>query len=421
MNTLLPFENPYQPGAGHYPPFLAGREKEVAQFNELLDQDTILTNVVLTGLRGVGKTVLLVDFKRAAQAKEWLWVGNDMSESASVTEEALALRLLADLAIVTATVPFNVKGQKKPTGFGAPLQLTLGSRPGLAYDDLARRYQQTPGLVSDKIKAVLEFVWSGLRDQRQRVAFAYDEAQNLSDHAEKDEYPLSLLLEVFQSIQKKNIPFMLVLTGLPMLPTKLVAARTYAERMFTVMKLNRLNKSDSRAAIIEPLRKENCPVSLDDKSVNAIVDLAGGYPHFIQFICREVYDILIARIRRKEPLGTVSPLPIVRKLDADFFEGRWAKSTDRQRELLWVIAHLDSAESEGEFTIQEIVARANGILPRPFGSSSHVNQMLAALMTQGLIYQDRRGKYLFAVPLMGSFIKRTYTPANAASSPVEAS
>lgn len=410
INTVLPFENPYQPGAGHYPPYLAGREKEVAQFTDLLKQDTILTNVVLTGLRGVGKTVLLVDFKRAALANEWLWVGNDLSESASVTEEALALRLLADLAVVTAAVPFDVKGKKKPVGFGAPMQLTLGSRPGLSYDDLANRYRQTPGLVSDKIKAVLEFVWSGLKDQGQRVVFAYDEAQNLSDHAEKDEYPLSVLLEVFQSIQRKDILFMLVLTGLPMLPTKLVAARTYAERMFTVIKLNRLSKKDSRAAIEKPIEDENCPVSLEDKSADAISNLAGGYPHFIQFICREVFDILIARIRRKESFRNVPLEPIVRKLDADFFEGRWAKSTDRQRELLWVIANLSEPEDEGEFTIQEVVARARTLLTKPFGSSSHVNQMLAALMGQGLIYQDRRGKYLFAVPLMASFILRTYRP-----------
>ena len=86
----------------------------------------------------------------------------------------------------------------------------------LSYDVLLSVYDSTPGLVEDKIKAVLEFAWHHLRHQaRNQVIFAYDEAQNLADNAEKEQYPLSLLLDVFQSIQRKGIPFMLVLTGLP--------------------------------------------------------------------------------------------------------------------------------------------------------------------------------------------------------------
>jgi hypothetical protein len=362
---------------------------------------------VLTGLRGVGKTVLLDTFKPRAQEAGWLWVSNDLSESASVTESTLALRIIADLAVVTATIPFDVRGTKKQMGFGAPFQLTLGSRPGLSYDDLLRRYEQTPGLVADKIKGVLEFVWGGLKDQRQSVIFSYDEAQNLADHAEKGQFPLSVLLDVFQSIQRKGIPFMLVLTGLPTLFPKLVEARTYAERMFRVMKLDRLTPDESREAIRKPLEAENCPVALNDESVAVISDESGGYPYFIQFICKEVYDIFISQLRSKRKIGAVPVDPIIKKLDTDFFAGRWAKVTDRQRELLWVIASLDSADEE--FTVQEIVAKAKKNLKKPF-SPSHVNQILAALMTQGLIYQDRRGKYLFAVPLMGPFIVRTYRP-----------
>ena len=94
---------------------------------------------------------------------------------------------------------------------------------------------------------------------------------------------------------------------------------------------------------------------------------------------------------------------IIRKLDTDFFAGRWAKVTDRQQELLYVIASL---ETRDEFTVQEIVARAQEVLEKPFGRS-HINQMLTALITAGLVYRDRHGKYLFAVPLMADFIKRT--------------
>src|SRR3954469_23459091 len=102
------FKNPYKPGAGHMPPHLAGREHEYVEFDRLLEQDEILNNVVLTGLRGVGKTVLLETFKPRAVEKGWFWVTAHLSESASITDTALAQRLLADLSLVTSSL--TVKG-----------------------------------------------------------------------------------------------------------------------------------------------------------------------------------------------------------------------------------------------------------------------------------------------------------------------
>lgn len=94
--------NPFRPGAGHMPPYLAGRDNETKQFLKLLEQKTILSNMVLTGLRGVGKTVLLDTFKPLALQRKWLWVGTDLSEAASINEDAVAQRLLTDLSVVTA-------------------------------------------------------------------------------------------------------------------------------------------------------------------------------------------------------------------------------------------------------------------------------------------------------------------------------
>src|ERR1700720_2362500 len=98
------FVNPFRPGAGHMPPYLAGRDREIKEFLSLLEQQIILKNLVLTGLRGVGKTVLLDTFKPLVIQKKWLWVGTDLSESASVSEDIVAQRLLADLSVVTAGV-----------------------------------------------------------------------------------------------------------------------------------------------------------------------------------------------------------------------------------------------------------------------------------------------------------------------------
>src|SRR5262249_31178715 len=150
------------------------------------------------------------------------------------------------------------------------------------------------------------------------IIFAYDEAQNLSDHAENNEYPLSLMLDVFQSIQKKGIPFMLVFVGLPTLFPKLVEARTFAERMFHVVFLKRLSDKDSRDAILERIRDAKCPVKLNQQSVAVIVDVSGGYPYFIQFICREVYDAFLQKIGSGEK-AAVPIEEITRKLDNNFF------------------------------------------------------------------------------------------------------
>ena len=98
------FVNPFKPGAGHMPPYLAGRKQEIDEFLRLLRQDVILENMVLTGLRGVGKTVLLDTFRPLAINAGWLWVGTDLSESVSLSEERLAVRLMADLAVATSSV-----------------------------------------------------------------------------------------------------------------------------------------------------------------------------------------------------------------------------------------------------------------------------------------------------------------------------
>jgi len=393
------FKNPFRPGAGHMPPHLAGRQKETEEFVRLLGQDVILENLVLTGLRGVGKTVLHDTFKPRAIHQGWRWVGTDLSESSSITEERLAVRLMTDLAVVTSSLVL-----------GRDEYLTMGLRPEkrrvsrrLDFQTMEALFDQTPGLVSDKLKAVLELVWQCMKRERQSgLIFAYDEAQNLSDHAAKDEYPLSLMLDVFQSIQKKEIPFMLVLVGLPTLFPKLVEARTFSERMFRVVFLDRLTRSDSRDAVLVPTKQSACPVQLSETSIDTIIEASAGYPYFIQFICREVFDVLLQTDRA----GEKQAIPIdgiIDKLDTDFFAGRWARATDRQRELLTVIANVPTCESE--FTLQEVVEKSRELLEKPFGPSQ-VNQMLVALGNAGLVYKNRHGKYSFAVPLLGRFILR---------------
>ena len=396
------FPNPFRPGAGHSPPYLAGRHEETKEFERLLAQPVLLENMVLTGLRGVGKTVLLDTLKPLAQRAGWLWVGTDLSESTSLSDVNIATRLIADLSTVTSGFVVDTVSRRS-IGFGAQVKKVEVT---LTYQVLMSIYEKTPGLVADKLKAVLDVAWrvmKGTRNPPQGLIFAYDEAQNLSDQAVKEQYPLSLLLDVFQSVQKRGLKFMLVLAGLPTLFPKLVDARTFAERMFRVVFLHKLIEQDSRAAILRPISEDACPVSLSESSVALIVKTSGGYPYFIQFICREVFDTFLANLRTTGQAGVVPVDAITRKLDSDFFAGRWARVTDRQRELLFVIAKLENCDDE--FTVQEVVGMAKAELSKGF-SSSHANQMLVALSEAGLVYKNRHGRYSFAVPMFGQFVLR---------------
>jgi hypothetical protein len=392
------FQNPFRPGAGHMPPYLAGRETERKEFARLLEQESILQNLVLTGLRGIGKSVLLETLKPMAINAGWLWAGTDLSESVSVSEETLAVRLLTDLAVVTSSVKMI---QQNPPAFLASKGQTTETT--VDYKALRSLYDGTPGLTADKIKAVLEFVW-GLVPQlgKKGIIFAYDEAQNLSDRAPDNQYPLSLLLDIFQSIQRKDIPFMLVLVGLPTLFPRLVSARTFSERMFRVVTLGPLDEPDTIKAVQKPIEDRKCAVRFGTEAVKMIYQTSGGYPYFIQYICREAFDIWVQNSAAGQPPMGIPVDSLIRKLDTDFFMGRWSRATDRQHDLLCIIATLPSADEE--FTVQEI-AEKSARSKKPF-SPSHINQMLASLSDAGLIYKNRHGKYSFAVPLMGQFIKR---------------
>ena len=396
MNTTI-FDNPYRPGAGHTPPYLAGREAELKEARKRLKQTIVTENVVLTGLRGVGKTVLLEKIKRIAFEEKWLWAENDLSESASVTEVTLATRILTDLAL---TVSFIEIGRKRDMGFSTKEDATVYN---LDFYYLLEMFNRTPGLISDKLKATLIFVWkviSSKSPNTRGIVFAYDEAQNLADHSADKQYPLSLLLEVFQSLQKQNIPILLILTGLPTLLPKLVETRTYAERMFCTITLKNLNKADARDAIEKPVA--GSPLQFSDYAIDTVFSISGGYPYFIQFICKEAYDInLQAEFENKE-IPSISMDDIIRKLDADFFYGRWANVTDKQREILRFISKLDNCDDE--FSVQEIVEMSKK-LDKSI-SSSQVNQILSALVKAGMVYKNRHGKYSLAVPLLSRFIRR---------------
>ena len=405
QKALVPAQiplNPFRPGAGTKPLYLAGRNHEQTEFLRALNQSPLSQNVIITGLRGVGKTVLLDELKPIAHANKWLWTGNDLSEQASLTENSVATRLVVDLsALLKPLVSF--REEELPFGF-VPPKKTAKDRP-LHFNDLWNVYQSTAGFPSDKLKTVLEHVAHMVAaTQMKGIVFAYDEAQNMSDHRENHEYPLSLIVDVFSNMQKRNLgcQFLLVLTGLPTLVPKLNEARTYTERMFHTLVLDRLSDDDAREAITRPIEITQSTLTFAEVAIQRIMAKSKGYPFLIQYICKEVFDAWIGKMT-VGAVPSISMIEIIAKLDQDFFAPRWNRATDRQQIFMQVIATLPN--SNEEFSVQEITAASRELLKKAF-NPSHATQMLGHLAEKGLIYRNRRGSYCFAVPLLANYIQR---------------
>jgi hypothetical protein len=402
-NTSIPApQNPFRPGAGTKPLYLAGRSHEQNEFTRSLKQQDLTQNIIITGLRGVGKTVLLEDLKPLAAQYGWLWTGNDWTEAAAVSEKDVATRLIVDLTAVLAPI-VSYKLDELPIGFVSP-KSTPKSR-NLEFRDLWDIYNSTPGFDSDKLKAVLEYVARIISNAKIKgIVFAYDEAQNLADKKDRGQFPLSLVVDVFSNLQKRNIgcQFLLVMTGLPTLITNLNEARTYTERMFHTLVLDRLNDEETLKAILKPIEIVKSTLSFSTMTIKRIADESKGYPFLIQYICREVFDAWIGRMTVGEA-PSVPMKEITAKLDLDFFAPRWNRATDRQQIFMQVIATLE--ESDAEFAISDITKVSRQLLKRAF-TPSHATQMLGHLSEKGLIYRNRRGSYCFAVPLLAEFIRR---------------
>ncbi len=395
-------QNPFRPGAGTKPLYLAGRTNEQTEFVRALQRDEFTQNLIITGLRGVGKTVLLDELKPLAPQHGWLWTGNDWNEAAAVTEKDVATRLIVDLAAVLSPL-VAYHEEQLPFGFVGP-RPSVNIRP-LHFNDLWNIYNQTPGFDSDKLKAVLEHVGKIIANANIRgIVFAYDEAQNLYDKKDKGQHPLSLVVDVFSNLQKRNIgcQFLLILTGLPTLITNLNEARTYTERMFHTFSLDRLTDEETRQAIIRPIEISASPLGFSKTTIETIVRESRGYPFLIQYFCKEVFDAWIGKIKMGEA-PSVPMTEIMAKLDLDFFAPRWNRATDRQQTFMQVIASLDNGDRE--FSVQDITVKSRKILKKPF-NPSHTTQMLGHLAEKGLIYRNKRGSYCFAVPLLADYIKR---------------
>jgi len=391
--------NPFHPGKGLRPLYLAGRTRELDQFARLCNANTLAQNAVILGLRGTGKTVLLEQLKAIAQANGWLWAGSDLFEYERLTEDSLARRMVIHLSTLLSTALFQHEGQYPPGDGGVHHEHPLHS------ENLAKDYDSAPGLPGDKLKAVFAKTKALMeRAPLKGIVFAFDEAQNLCNAALPREAPLSMLVDVFSYFQRapSGCRFMLVLSGLPTLYQSLYECRTYKESTFEVMKLQQLEPDAAREAIVKPLELSGATLNFSQNAVDQIIVTSDRYPFFIQFICREAFDTWRVKIGEGE-IPFISTRDILHKLDLEFFAPKWTRATERRQDFMHVIASIEN--SDREFSVQDIVSASQRWLRQGF-NASHATQILQNLAEKGFVYKNRRAGYCFAIPLLGQFMRR---------------
>lgn len=386
-----PFTNPYAPGAGRRPAALVGRDEQRAAWGNALariEAERGDRSMVLYGLRGVGKTVLLTDLMQSAEDAGWI-VGYAEAGTDKSLRELLgdALQLpLADLVrprvgdkILTALKTFtsfraSVTGDGVWT-FGLDLESVAGGGA-----DSGRLDLDLSKVVRD-LSAAAQVNGTGL-------ALLIDEAQDLT--AEE----LTALCAITHMAAQRGWPFLLALAGLPSLPVQLGEAKSYAERLFAYRHVRELAGHDARAAIAEPADAQG--IGWADDALMHVIDATGGYPYFLQEYGKAAWDAAdeqTARITFAD--ARVGGAEALRILDAGFFRVRWERATPKEREYLRAMAlDGDNGSSSGE------------VANRLEKKSSALGPVRANLIAKGLVYAPEHGQISFTVPRMADFISR---------------
>jgi hypothetical protein len=379
-------KNPFRPGNGTMPPYLAGREDELLWFGKSLDSALDLPqNLVLVGIRGTGKTVLLRKFTEICTKKKWLFVMREFNDKLNHEPEFLNA-LLTDIISKGRGVSLAGRLRKRVVGFSTVDSVKTER------DLISVILQRYSGPLVDRLEAILRDVYESLLGAGHKgLVLLYDEFHFIEDGKIAGNFPLSLLLEGFSHVQRHGLRYYLVLSGIPQLFPNLVRAKTYAERMFKVTTLDNLAAEAAREAVRQPLRQSQ--ITFTNELIGAIARETGGYPYFLQF-----YPYYLLQNIPKKRLGLrefdeMQSL-ILRELDESFFSGRFLRASDGEQKLLLEMARLGP-----EINLSELRERVNI-------DKNYLNQILMSLVRKGLIFRAGRGRYRFALPLFEKFLLR---------------
>jgi hypothetical protein len=386
-----PIRNPYAPGAGQRPPELAGRDAELATFDVLLERiarGRPERSVVLTGLRGVGKTVLLNALRSAAVRRGWGTgklearpdqpIRRPLAAALHLAVRELAGRNPDEAAHVLGVVKSfaqrdaGAKGRQWQPGIDVP------SVPGRADSgdieiDLVELFTDIAGLAGDSGHGIAVFV---------------DEMQDLAP------VDVSALCAACHEISQQALPLVVVGAGLPHLPTVLSAAKSYSERLFRYARIDRLDRAAHDLALCVPARDEDADFT--DDALAAMYTATGGYPYFVQAYGKVAWDVAPRSPITAADIAVAAP-EAETELAVGFFGSRYERATPAEREYLRAMA--DVAEAGAEAVPTAAVADSLG---RPPQSLSPARD---GLLKKGLVYSGQRGRIAFTVPHFGRYLR----------------
>jgi hypothetical protein len=333
-----PVQNPFSPGAGAPPPELVGR-------GQILDQAKILfgrsiagrseKSIMMTGLRGVGKTVLLNEIKELAQEAGFRDVYIEAPEERSLPDMlAPALRsLLFDFDRMHGVSEKVKRGLRVFRSWLGTPQVTISDFSfGLAYD--AEKGVADSGDLESDLTALFLSVAEAAKDRKAGVALLIDEVQYLS----QDE--LSALIVAMHRLQQEQMPFVLIGAGLPTIPALAGMAKSYAERLFSYPRVGALSSEDSNRALMEPVRSQG--VRFDTGALAEIFKLTKGYPYFIQEWGYQGWNVAQSKTISIEDIMTATER-VIPRLDESFFRVRYDRLRPPERRYLRAMAELGPA------------------------------------------------------------------------------
>jgi hypothetical protein len=391
-----PVRNPFAPGAGQRPPELAGREKEVAAFDVVLERvarGRPERSLVLTGLRGVGKTVLLGELRSMAVRRGWGAGKIEARPDAGLRRPLSAAlhRAVRDLA-VRHRAPDRVEqvlGVLKAFALRAsPSDSKLRDRWQPGIDVPPTQGRADSGDIEIDLVELFTDVAELAQDVGTGVALLIDEMQDVMAD------DISALCAACHELSQSGAPFVVVGAGLPHLPAVLSASKSYSERLFRYVRIDRLDRADADQAVVAPVSREDA--SITDEALDALYDAAGGYPYFIQAYGKAAWDAAPSDPITAEDVGVAAP-EAEAELAVGFFGSRYERATPAEREYLRAMAELTKGKSDEGAATADIASH----LGRKPSSLSPARD---SLIKKGLIFSAERGRIAFTVPHFGRYL-----------------
>jgi hypothetical protein len=385
-----PLPNPFRPGNGVPPPYLAGRDQALDAFEDwLIEMPPLHANWTLTGLRGTGKTVLLGEFAARAERAGWLTLHRELGDrhrddirfAEAIVEDAEALIGRADAIAAVGQAIERTARWLRPTRIG------VGD---VSFDPSYTSSEPAPADVMRAAFAELDAILS--HSERRGAILFYDEGHILADDRARERYPLSGMLAALAAVQRERQRVRVILCGLPTLSLNLKRARTYAERMFRHAVVDNLELDAAGDALAIPLATTGR--GFGRSLIGHIVDETAGYPYFLQFFGAFTCSrIGLEHIELADFLRIESAL--IHELDLAFFEDRFLTASSAEQELL-----VRMATRSGDRLAAADLRAAMRDIP-------NIDELLRRLVARGLLFRPSRGTYRFALPLFGRYLRRT--------------